>query len=63
MVGFLNASAKLAIVWIINPGVLLYIKPNCAFDLSCFSFFIVNFVHLELILFYIEWILDIFIRE
>ena len=39
----LSASAKLAVIWIINPRVLLRSKPNIGFDVL-FSFFIVNFV-------------------
>ena len=43
-----NSSAYLAVIWTINSKVLPHSEPNIGFDLSYFSFFIVNFVHLEL---------------
>ena len=51
---YLSASAKLAVIWIINLKVVLHSEPKIRFDFSYFRFFIVNFVHLELLLsFYI----------
>ena len=51
---YLSASAKLAVIWIINLKLVLHSESKIRFDLSYFRFFIVNFVHLELLLsFYI----------
>ena len=40
-----NEIAKLAVIWIITTRVLLQSWPNIGFSLT---YFIVNFVHLEL---------------
>ena len=34
----LSAGAKLAVIWIVNPSVLLHSTPNLRFDLPYFSF-------------------------
>ena len=52
MIGLdLCASANLAVIWIINSKLMLHSDPNIGFGLSCLSFFIVNFVYLELFIF------------
>ena len=63
MIGLgLSENAKLEFVWINNPKVLIHSDPNIRFDLSYFSFFIENFVHLGLF-FYTLYFLKFFIRE
>ena len=47
----LSASEKLAVIWIIKTRVLPCSTHNLGFDLTYFSFFIVNLVHLELFFF------------
>ena len=52
MIGLgLIPSAKLAVIWIINPKVLLDSEPNIGFNLFYIRFFNVNFEHLELFFF------------
>ena len=46
-----RASAKLAVIWIINIRVALGIKPNLGFDLTYFSFLF--HIRFALFLFYI----------
>ena len=36
----LNASFKLAVIWIINPKELLHSEPNIGFDVFYFSDFL-----------------------
>ena len=43
----LSTSPKLAVICIINTKVLPRSKSYLGFDLTYFSFFIINFVHLE----------------
>ena len=47
-----RASAKLAVIWIINTRVALGINPNLGFDLTYFSF-----------LFYIRFALFSFLHQ
>ena len=47
-----TASAKLAVIWIIDPKVLLHSEPNIALNLP--YFFMENFVQLELFFFKLD---------
>ena len=38
----LHKSEKLAVIWIINPRVLLYSKPNLRCDLFYFDYLLIN---------------------
>ena len=54
MVGLdLSESVKLAVIWLINPSLLLRSKPNLGTDLSYVSF-LLQVLYIELFFLHIE---------
>ena len=53
MIGLdISASAKLEVIWIITPRLLLHGEPNIRFGLSYFFFFCCKFCTFRVSLFY-----------